>query len=340
MEARLYAEDPANGFLPSVGRLDYLYLSAADRVESGVKQRDAISSFYDPMIAKLVCVGDNRDEARAELAARCGAIECEPIRTNAWFLRRLLEHPAFKAGQVTTSFIGDNLAELTNKPVPSNALLQYAADDLAFGSANMPRGWDEPLREFMQARFGFRLNAAPQTTVRLNVNGTEAVVAVEEQALCYDEKRRVVELGEVRTYFEDGCCVRDRRRTKQSRQPRPPPPTERSSPPMPGKLTAVEVVDGQAVAKGDTLVVMEAMKMEQALVAPFDGTVAGLAVAVGRPSQGAGGAGAGRGGLTWKVGSGMNPSGALGEGHGVRPKNGSPGACREAALLLTRRCAK
>ena len=86
IEARLYAEDPAKGFLPSVGRLDHFDLGDEGRIETGVEEGDAISPFYDPMIAKLIASGESRDEAIDELAAMLDGVEVWPVRTNAAFL--------------------------------------------------------------------------------------------------------------------------------------------------------------------------------------------------------------------------------------------------------------
>src|SRR5205085_12037584 len=93
IEARLYAEDPARGFLPSVGRLDWLAIGAGEgRVETGVQQGDQVSTYYDPMIAKLVNHGDSRDEAREKLAAKLTNINVWPVKTNAGFLYRAVTH--------------------------------------------------------------------------------------------------------------------------------------------------------------------------------------------------------------------------------------------------------
>ena len=99
IEARLYAEDPAKGFLPSVGRLDHFDLGDDGRIETGVEEGDAISPFYDPMIAKLIAYGDDRDEAIDELAAILDGVEVWPVRTNAGFLFNALLHPDFGDGE-------------------------------------------------------------------------------------------------------------------------------------------------------------------------------------------------------------------------------------------------
>ena len=284
IEARLYAEDPAKGFLPSTGRLDHLELTGDVRIESGVEERDTISPFYDPMIAKLVSWGDTRAHALNDLREACEAVECEPVKTNAWFLARLLAHPNFGNGKVTTDFIGEHVERLIEPPKPTDALLQYAADDLAFDEAHMPGDWQNPQREFVQSNFGFRLNGPSSRVVRLDVDGGALSVAVGEKALWYDHVRTRVIDGSVSIYFENGAAFR-------ISHPRASGALGSSAhdgdilAPMPGKVIAVDVAEGQPVEAGQRLMVLEAMKMEHALTAPFAGTVAELAAREGQQVQ-------------------------------------------------------
>src|SRR6187200_512783 len=109
IEARLYAEDPATGFLPSTGKLTNLRLPKDARIETGVEERDAISPYYDPMIAKLVARGEDRAEAIGELAAILDEVEVWPVRTNAGFLFNALLQPEFGAAEIDTGFIERHL---------------------------------------------------------------------------------------------------------------------------------------------------------------------------------------------------------------------------------------
>ncbi|WP_295246533.1 biotin carboxylase N-terminal domain-containing protein, partial [uncultured Brevundimonas sp.] len=102
MEARLYAEDPANGFLPSIGKLEHFVMPEGIRVDTGVEQGGEVSQFYDPMIAKLIVHEDTREAAAARLAEAAGEVEVWPVKANAGFLKRCLEHPRFVAGDVDT----------------------------------------------------------------------------------------------------------------------------------------------------------------------------------------------------------------------------------------------
>ena len=296
MEARLYAEDPANGFLPSVGRLVHLRLHGSGgwtiyapeftpelpksaRVETGVEEGGEVSAFYDPMIAKLVVHATDRDTVIVELAKVCAEIEIWPVRTNAGFLTRLLAEPAFGTGDVTTGYIGDHIDALTEADPLRELEATHGLNVLLSRSgAGMARSW--PIGRKLD---GFRLNAEARHAAAVLVDG-----AVRHAAL----PSATAELWEDATFNnafivsgEDAVIFARGEPHRISLASRPTGGTSTSDgtvlSPMPGKVTAVEVVDGQAVAKGDTLVVMEAMKMEQALVAPFDGTVVELAVAVG-----------------------------------------------------------
>ena len=206
MEARLYAENPTTGFLPSTGRLDYLALPTSDRVETGVEERDMISPFYDPMIAKLIAWSETRDDVISRLSRMSGSVECEPVKTNAWFLKRLLDQADFKAGQVTTGFIGAHAETLTMQPNPSDRLLKYAADDFSHAHLNEPVG--SGAYQFMQLRFGFRLNAPAKHTVRLVVDGSPTQTDVDDHATMYDSRRAVVQDGPNRISFRARCCLR------------------------------------------------------------------------------------------------------------------------------------
>ena len=116
IEARLYAEDPAKGFLPSVGKLEHFDLGDDGRIETGVEEGDAISPFYDPMIAKLIASAETRDEAIDALASMLDSVEVWPVRTNAGFLFNALVHPDFEAAKIDTGFIEQHLDALRARP--------------------------------------------------------------------------------------------------------------------------------------------------------------------------------------------------------------------------------
>jgi 3-methylcrotonyl-CoA carboxylase alpha subunit len=267
MEARLYAEDPAKGFLPAIGPLEHLRFGDDLRIETGVEEGGAVSPFYDPMIAKLVVHGASRDEAIEHLLVGVDTTEVWPVRTNAGFLGLLLEHPGFQSGDVDTGLIGRDLDSLVHPPEPEAEELAEAAAMLAASPGSGP--WS--------AALGFRANAAPRAEARLlDDNGSRYVVALTEieadepveDVLSFDAgfaRRFVLERvdGGAHHSAHDGDILS----------------------PMPGKVIAVEVSAGQAVTKGQKLLTLEAMKMEHTLTAPFDGVVAELNAAPGAQVQ-------------------------------------------------------
>jgi 3-methylcrotonyl-CoA carboxylase alpha subunit len=171
IEARLYAEDPAKGFLPSVGTLDHFDLGAQGRIETGVEEGDVISPFYDPMIAKLVARGDDRDEAIAGLVDILDEVEVWPVRTNASFLFNALLHPQFGAAEIDTGFIARESEALIPDVEPDEPLWRAAA---AVATAEDEEGGFGSLA-------GFRLNAPARTGAALGRGGTFRHVALDDQ---------------------------------------------------------------------------------------------------------------------------------------------------------------
>ena len=302
MEARLYAENPATGFLPSTGRLDHLALPtpgfenvalySSPRIDTGVVEGDEISAFYDPMIAKIISWGESRDEAIDDLTKACSAVECAPVRTNAWFLRRLLDRSEFRAGQVTTGFIGDHLDDLTVTPCPSAELLQIAGDAIATSPPFVFGRRGDLDFELAEGLRGFRLNASIQTEMKLTLDGEPQTVAMtmsprEVIEAGWDWPTVLIDDAGTITAYEGGAAfvVAPARSSGNAAG------TAADGAilsPMPGRIIAVEVVAGGSVAKGQKLVTLEAMKMEHTLTAPFDGVVAALSAEEGaQVSEGA-----------------------------------------------------
>ncbi|MDB5741089.1 MAG: methylcrotonoyl-CoA carboxylase [Alphaproteobacteria bacterium] len=262
MEARLYAENPSAGFLPSIGPLSRLKLPSDIRVDSGVEEGGVVTPFYDPMIAKLIVHADRREEAAARLAAACRAVEVWPVRTNAAFLARAAADPDFVAGRIDTGFIARH-PSLIPPDAPDARLVARAAQALL-------QGGDGP----WTALQGFRVAAPSDGTIAVAMGGHiyNAVPAEGPEAVWRD--------GEDHVLFADGqawavCAPRFGGVTAAG-------PTDGILvAPMPGMVTALQVKMGQAVRRGEVLLVLEAMKMENGLVAPFDGVVAALEVTLG-----------------------------------------------------------
>ncbi|MVZ97134.1 acetyl/propionyl/methylcrotonyl-CoA carboxylase subunit alpha [Sphingorhabdus sp. IMCC26285] len=292
MEARLYAEDPAKGFLPSVGPLTHFDLSTAwrteGRIETGVTPCDQISPFYDPMIAKLIVHGDNRDEAREGLAKTCEKVRCWPVKTNAAFLTKLLRDDDFTSADLDTGLIARKLDVLQPEDAPSESALQAAALMVLDGALG---GHPEDIRKTYLGRdpqrpaglVGFRLNSAKRLVV---VSLTDGSKEYEVRFL----EPSIASLPWVETVAE-GFLVDDNGRTLVLRPSRVDGTGHHGNhdgdilSPMPGRVIAVDVTAGQSVIKGQKLLTLEAMKMEHSLTAPFDGVVAVLNAEAGAQVQ-------------------------------------------------------
>lgn len=300
MEARLYAEDPANGFLPSIGKLEHVFLPDDIRVDTGIESGGEVSQYYDPMIAKLIVHSPSRKEAAARLASACGEVEIWPIRTNAGFLKRCLEHPRFVSGDVDTGFIADEEVDLlASTPGDRSALAVLAWRSGEFTEAAFVGDvWGASPDHL----FGFRLNASPRSAaipfVRNGQRHTAHISRIDAGAdweLEYRIDGRLLEpvnlepgtgwptvhgVGPIHI-FEDGeVDVFDFSPAFGSGVAGSASDGALRSP-MPGKIVSTPAVVGEAVIKGQPMVVLEAMKMEHALCAPFDGVLSELNVQLG-----------------------------------------------------------
>ncbi|MBB3175355.1 3-methylcrotonyl-CoA carboxylase alpha subunit [Endobacter medicaginis] len=263
MEARLYAENPATGFLPSIGRLEHLVLPGDIRVDSGVEAGCEISSYYDPMIAKLIVHERTRQAACAALAAASREVEVWPVRTNAGFLARVCAQPDFVAGRVDTGFIERHAETLIPSSEPDDAVLQKAAASL------LP----PPGAGVWSALQGFRLAAPDDRVVEVVVDDHPHLVTLGAVEPAPPAVRGVV--------FVDGqawsCRAPDASAIASEQEGG----DGAVAAPMPGQIIHVAVEAGATVRKGQKVVVLEAMKMELTVAAPFDGTIAELAATQG-----------------------------------------------------------
>ena len=258
MEARLYAEDPIKGFLPSIGRLDTFDLGEGCRIDTGVEQGAEISPFYDPMIAKMIAHGPTRNDARDTLAAALDDTAIWPLKTNAGFLVKALENPDFVAARLDTGLIAREGDALMPPLRPDADALADAAIALTSGGALA----------------GFRLNAPVRAEAAFLLDGETVTIAFDPRGGDAEPNREdvlIAQGGQVwrlapwRTAGGAGGAASDGAILS----------------PMPGRIIAVAVAAGDAVVKGQKLLTLEAMKMEHSLIAPFDGTVAELNAAEG-----------------------------------------------------------
>ncbi|KLI62985.1 acetyl/propionyl/methylcrotonyl-CoA carboxylase subunit alpha [Aurantiacibacter marinus] len=278
IEARLYAEDPAKGFLPSTGRLDELILDEGEsRIETGVEAGDAVSPFYDPMIAKVIVHHENREEALHSLKVTLDESLVHPVRTNKGFLYECLDHPDFAAGNLDTGLI-ERAGEAL---MPSARPSQHAADVAGARLRSDYFDWRAPREvQLVSELHGFRLNALQRKTADVWCAGEHYIARTDQHGLLAsygspDHTVLVTERGQdwlftprpdrggASAHAHDGDILS----------------------PMPGKVIAVDVAEGDAVTAGQRLMVLEAMKMEHALTAPFDGTVSELNASEGGQVQ-------------------------------------------------------
>ncbi|MCP5152758.1 MAG: acetyl/propionyl/methylcrotonyl-CoA carboxylase subunit alpha [Ectothiorhodospiraceae bacterium] len=322
IEARIYAEDPARGFLPATGRLRHVAFPSATgvRVDTGVRTGDTITPFYDPMIAKVIAHGPTREAARQRLRRALGEVEVAGCVTNAPFLARLLAHPEFVAGRPDTGLIDREVDALTapTQAPPEVAIaaalhavgaLAQADDDPWPGDPwTRLRGWRAfgGARQFVHLEIGGEAVEVPVTfdrvstmaaglphgataTLRVELGGVTHLVRVagrDGDRITLDVDGRVgrltlVEAPGVVHVIADGrthdVALPDRLTDDDDADAAP----DRIEAPLPGRVTAVAAEAGRAVTRGDTLAVLEAMKMELTVESPRDGVVESVAVAVG-----------------------------------------------------------
>jgi geranyl-CoA carboxylase alpha subunit len=297
IEVRLYAEAPAQNFLPQSGILALWQPPVGIRVDHGLHERgQAITPFYDPMIAKLIAHGATRDEARRRLIAALEATAALGIETNRGFLIDLLAHPQFAAGQATTSFIPQHFAAVAE--TAADGVLQGIAALLWFECEAARCGHDPARAWYSGGSFAWPVKLGiGEATVKLAVAVAGAdlyrIGDAEYAVTARGENRlRVAVAGIERdvAYAFAGdrlhlaCGAHDL--TCRDLTWAPPAEAEGAAErelraPMNGKVVAVLASAGERVKKGQRLVIMEAMKMQHEMVARVDATVDSLPVKVG-----------------------------------------------------------
>jgi 3-methylcrotonyl-CoA carboxylase alpha subunit len=308
IEARIYAEDPARGFLPATGRLAHLRFPETGpelRVDSGVRAGDRVSPHYDPMLAKLVVWGEDRPTALRRLRAALAGVQALGVTTNVAFLAAVAAHPAYAAGEVDTGFIERHATDLLPDAAPASdevlglASLAVLQQRRAEAEAQARRSGD-PHSPWHQTS-GWRLNVETHSRLLFHDGEREVAVTVRYRP---DGYRLVLPDGEVaaRGGLESGgelwaelggrrlraTVVRAGRALDILTGPRAhrlvlhDPLTlgaaaeaggGRLTAPMPGRVAEVHVAPGARVARGDPLLVLEAMKMEHTIAAPAEGRV-------------------------------------------------------------------
>ncbi|HLH91814.1 MAG TPA: biotin carboxylase N-terminal domain-containing protein [Xanthobacteraceae bacterium] len=285
VEARLYAEDPDRGFLPSTGKLLAIELpsGAGIRVDAGLAAGDAMTRFYDPLIAKMIAHAPTRVAALDRLAAALERTLVAGIRTNVGLLAALARADGFRSGQFDTGFVERLLAERSATPGLDRAAVAAGAAHLLAGDAAPPidpdvSDWASP----WDAQDGFQLSGPREITLPLDVDGSALTAAIAYRggaaAVTVDgiapaSDARVID-GEGAAYvLRHGRQTIVRRRAIDPFDAAHAGEGGRVTAPMHGKVIEILVAAGDAVRKGQKVAVIEAMKMEHALTAAKDGTV-------------------------------------------------------------------
>ncbi len=298
IEARLYAEDPENGFLPSTGRIVALELPDDIRIDRGVEAGDEVTPYYDPMIAKLIAHGATREAALERLAKALERTLLAGPRSNVAFLAALCRAGEFRQGRVDTGFIDRNLAALGAVPhAIDRAAAALGVASLLAGAAGEGRAAEtSPADEAAEvqspwtAKDGFQLGGTRSLIVPVVVDGDSANatvsfgadgmrVTVEDTAPATDA--RVFEADTEAYVVRRGRQTRVRVRdfTRASAQGGTGDGLIKA--PMHGRVLEVLVGIGEQVTTGQRLAVIEAMKMEHTLRAPFAGLVTQVSIAAG-----------------------------------------------------------
>ncbi|MEV7363205.1 acetyl-CoA carboxylase biotin carboxylase subunit [Streptomyces sp. NPDC003737] len=287
IEARVCAEDPARGFLPSGGTVLSLHEPQGDgvRTDSGLTEGTEVGSLYDPMLSKVIAYGPDRATALRRLRAALARTVTLGVQTNAGFLRRLLAHPAVVAGELDTGLVEREVDGLVPTEVPEEVYEAAAAVRL---DALRPHGegWTDPF----SVPSGWRLGGEPRP-VTFPLRVYEPVEYAPRGAHAVTGDRVSVVLDGVRHTFHraadwlgrdgDAWHVRDHDPVAASLTGAARSGTDSLTAPMPGTVTVVKVAVGDEVTAGQSLLVVEAMKMEHVISAPHAGTVAELDVTPG-----------------------------------------------------------
>ncbi|MGH3537376.1 MAG: acetyl/propionyl/methylcrotonyl-CoA carboxylase subunit alpha [Pseudonocardiaceae bacterium] len=295
VQARIYAEDPANGFLPTGGRVLQLREPAGVRIDSGLRVGDTVSSDYDPMLAKVIAHGPDRDTALRRLDAALAQISILGVGTNVAFLRGLLADADVQAGKLDTGLVERRKTRSASLPrdvlaaAALRALLALEPTGPVVDPFALPGGWR--IGEPAWTRWRMQASGSEPVEVRTRGRAATAELVVGEGApsrasAWWDDGDLIVTLDQITRRYTcavDGAVVwfgrdghswelHEQQPLDAARRPEQDAAGTVHAP-MPGTIIAVDVAEGQQVTAGARLLVLEAMKMEHVLTAPIDGVV-------------------------------------------------------------------
>jgi len=278
MEVRLYAEDPAQGFLPQTGDVLRWEPAPGVRIDHGLREGQTISPFYDPMLGKIIAHGASREEARRKLLRAVEDSVLLGVATNQRLLIDLLKHPDFINGDFSTGLIAEHFSVISQQTA--------TAEQLSLAAALF---YQHSANQHPQTLARWRNTASVPATYRLEVNGQLHSVSVDDLQLTTDGRHASLVINGIRrriAYHLDGnrlwlpgLTVTDRTQQVASRQADASSGTVQA--PMDGAIVDIRVCVGETVSKGQLLLVLEAMKMEHPLKAGIDGVVKAVQVMAG-----------------------------------------------------------
>ncbi len=302
IECRIYAEDSQNNFLPSTGTLSFLKEPKGDgiRIDTGVQQNDAVTVHYDPMIAKLITYGKDRKSAIARMQSALLHYHIGGLKTNRVFLQSIIQHPSFKDAKLTTHFLENETLSTTQVDVEGlvaeAACIDYLyrqahqkealfLDTLGF-KMNQSHQWTQSY-SFEDKTYSIDLNPLAEDRVSLLIGKTKKTYSLrkDQDKLYLEDGERIrsvyfqVNPSEITLYNAQGVFTLSKQSFNQANKQAAADASLQA--PMPSTVIAVLKQPGDKIEAGETLVVLEAMKMEHSIQAPYGGTLTEIHCEVG-----------------------------------------------------------
>jgi len=288
IEARLYAEDPDSGFLPQSGPLLTLHWPKDGiRIDTGVRQGDKVTPYYDPMIAKLIAHSETREEAIRNLSEALRETRVLGLKSNKAFLAAILAHPAFRKGDVSTGFIDHHIDRLVHAGASEMTQGRALAAWLAVQYRDRPRD------NVWTALGGWSLGGTPRKDFfDVVIDGAQTRLEVANGHFTFGKQRFAIDASDLLAMARDpatGATFVDVDGVQVKVEPADPLARDvgaasggaMTRAPMAGKVVRVLVAEGNSVKAGAPLLILEAMKMEHPLKAGVSGTIKTLSAVVG-----------------------------------------------------------